>query len=89
MQIDYKERHIKTEKRFYLRMDKTKTFLLTLVIVGFGSFFLYIQYWSIKHSNKIDLVIWTIIVGILFVSQTFAGHYFFEYERKKYIKKTN
>lgn len=84
MQIDYKKRHIETEKKFYMKMNKQKTFLLTLLIVGLGSFFLYIQYWSIKHNNPIDLVTWTLIVGILFVSQIFVGHSIFEYERKKY-----
>lgn len=87
MQIDYKKGHIETEKRFYQKMNKQKTFLLTLVIVGLGSFFLYIQYWSIEHSDSIDLVIWTLIVGILFVSQTLIGYSLFEYERKKYIEK--
>ena len=87
MQIDYKRRHIETERRFYKKMNKKKTFLLTLVIVGLGLFFLYIQYWSIEHSDSIDLVIWTLIVGILFVSQTLIGHSLFEYERKKYIEK--
>ena len=87
MRIDYKKRHIETEKRFYQKMDKQKTFLLTLVIVGLGSFFLYIQYWSIGYSDSIDLVIWTLIVGILFVALTVIGYSVFEYERKKYTEK--
>ncbi len=84
MQIDYKKRHIETEKRFYKIMNRQKTFLLTLAIVGLGSLFLYYQYWIIDHSNTINLVIWTLFVSILFVSQTIIGHSIFEHERKKY-----
>jgi len=87
MHIDYKKRHIETEKRFYNKMNKQKTFLITLIIVGLGSFFLYIQYWSMEYSRCIDLILWTLIVGIIFVSQTFAGYSLFEYERKKYLGK--
>jgi len=29
MQIDYNKKHIETEKRFYKKMNKQKTFLLT------------------------------------------------------------
>ena len=87
MQIDYKKRHIKTEKKFYQKMNKQKTLLLTLLIVGFGSLFLYYQYWTIDQSSTTNLIIWTLIVGILFVSQTIIGHSIFEHERKKYIQK--
>ena len=87
MQIDYKKRHIETEKRFYQKMNRQKTFLLTLAIVGFGSFFLYTQYWSIDGCRPIELWLWTLIVGLLFVSLTLIGHYMFEYERKKWIVK--
>jgi RsiW-degrading membrane proteinase PrsW (M82 family) len=87
MQIDYKKRHIETEKRFYQIMNRQKTFLLTVIIVGLGSFFLYYQYWKIDHSNSINLVIWTLFVGIIFVSQTMIGYSIFEHERKKYIEK--
>ena len=86
MQIDYKKRHIETEKKFYKKMNKTKTFLLTLVIVGFGSLFLYIQYWSIEHSGAMELWSWTLIVGFLFAALTLIGYSVFEYERKKYIE---
>lgn len=85
MQIDYNKKHIETEKRFYKKMNKQKTFLLTLLIVGLGSFFLYSRYWSISGYKVVDLSIWTLIVGILFVSQVLVGHYIFEYERKRYI----
>ena len=87
MQIDYKKRHIETERRFYKKMNKKKTFLLTLVIVGLGLFFLYIQYWSIEHSDAMELFLWTLIVCILFVSETLIGYSIFEHERKKYIEK--
>lgn len=85
MQLEYNKKHIETEKRFYQKMDKQKTFLLTLLIVGVGSFFLYSRYWSISGYKVMDLSIWTLIVVILFVSQVLVGHYIFEYERKKYI----
>jgi len=87
MQIDYKKRHIETEKIFYKKMNKQKTFLLTLAIVGLGSFFLYIQYWSIDRCRAIELWFWTLIVGILFVALTLIGYFVFEYERKKYTEK--
>ena len=85
MKIDYEKRHIETEKKFYQIMNKRKTFLLTLAIVGLGSFFLYTQHWSIK--KPMDLLIWTSIVGILFAVQTIIGYNLFECEREKYIDK--
>ena len=84
MQMYYNKKHIETEKKFYKKMNKQKTFLLTLLIAGAGSFFLYSRYWSIESCKVIDLSIWTLIVGILFVSQVLIGHSIFEYERKKY-----
>jgi hypothetical protein len=83
--MDYNKKHIETEKRFYKKMDKQKTFLLTLLIVGLGSLFLYSRYWSISGFKVMDLSIWTLIVGILFVFQVLLGNYIFEYERKKYM----
>ena len=76
--------HIETEKKFYQKMNKKKSFLITLVIVGVGSLFLYNQFWSIEHSETIELWVWTLIVGILFVSETLIGYSVFENERKKY-----
>jgi len=87
MQIDYKKRHIETEKRFYQKMNRQKTFLLTLAIVGLGSFFLYIQYWSIDHCRAMELWLWTLIVVILFFALTLIGYSVFEHERKKYTEK--
>ena len=86
MRIDYEKRHIETETRFYQKMNKQNTFLLTLAIVGLGSFVLYMQYWSIKNPKPIDLPIWMLLVGFLFVFQLFIGYSIFEYERKKYTK---
>ena len=83
---DYKKRHIETETKFYKRMNKRKTFLLTIIIVGIGSLFLYSQYWSIRQSSPIELWLWALIVIILFVAQTLIGYSIFECERKKYIK---
>ena len=77
---------IETEKKFYQKLDKTKTFLLTAVIVGMGSLILFFQYWSIDSVTRIDLWIWTLIVGILFTILTIIGHLIFEHERKKYVK---
>ena len=57
MQLDYNKKHIETEKRFYKKMNKQKTFLLTLLIVGAGSFFLYSRYWSISGYKVMDLPI--------------------------------
>ena len=68
-------------------MNKQKTLLLTIIIVGLGSLYLYYQYWIIDQSSSMNPVIWTLIVGILFVSQTMIGHSIFEHERKKYIEK--
>ena len=87
MRIDYQKRHIETEKRFYSLMNSKKTFILTLIIVGLGSFFLYIQYWSIDCHRAIELWFWTLIVVILFVALTLIGYSMFEYERKKYTEK--
>ena len=85
MHIDYKKRHIDTEKRFYKIMNKQKTFLLTLLIVGLGSILLFVQHWSIDGCKRIDLAIWTLIVVTLFICQMLIGYSIFEYERKKYI----
>jgi hypothetical protein len=87
MQIDYKKRHIETEKRFYQKMNKQKTLLITILIVGLGSLFLYYQYWIINQPSSTNLLSWTLMVGILFVFQTIIGHYLFEHERRKYIEK--
>ena len=85
MKIGHEKRHIETEKKFYHIMNKKKTFLLTLAIVGLGSIFLYTQHLSIK--KPMDLLIWTLIVFILFTVQTMIGYNLFECERKKYIDK--
>ena len=84
--MDYKKRHIETEKKFYMIMNKKRTFLLTILIVGVGLFYLYIQYWSIKQFEAIGLFLWSLIIWILFVSETIIGYSIFEYERKKYFE---
>jgi len=86
MHIDYKNKHIETEKRFYMKMNQKKTFLLTVLIVGFGLFYLYIQYWSIKQIEEIGLYLWSLLIILLFIIETMIGYSIFEYERKKYIK---
>jgi hypothetical protein len=87
MRIDLEKMHIETEKRFYKKMNKQKSFLLSLIIVGLGSFYLYFQYWSVEHLGTIEFLFWTLFVGVLFASQTLIGYSVFEYERKKYIGK--
>ena len=87
MRIDLEKTHIETEKRFYKKMNKQKSFLLSLIIVGLGSFYLYFQYWPAKHLGTIEFLFWTLFVGVLFASQTLIGYFVFEYERKKYIRK--
>ena len=85
MHLDYKNRHIETEKKFYMKMSQMKTLLLTIFIVGIGLFYLYIQYWSIKQIESIGLFFWSLVIIILFVVETIIGYSIFEYERKKYI----
>ena len=85
MQIEYKKRHIETEKKFYSKMNQRRTFLLTTLIVGIGLFYLYIQYWSIKQFEGIGLFLWSLLIVILFVVESIIGYSIFEYERKKYI----
>ena len=87
MQIDFKKRHIETEKKFYKRMNKKRLFLLSLIIAGAGSLFLYVQYWLAECSKTIELWLWTLVVGILFIALTLIGYFVFEYERKKYTEK--
>lgn len=84
MQIDYNKRHIETEKKFYKIMDKQRTFLLTLFIVGLGTLLLLYQIWSFDNLNSINTIIWIFFIIILFVSQILIGQFIFEIERKKY-----
>ncbi|MBN2065658.1 MAG: hypothetical protein JW771_02495 [Candidatus Thermoplasmatota archaeon] len=84
--MDYKQRHIETEKWFYQNMNRRKTVLLTAVIVGAGLFFLYIQYWAIGPQSPVELWVWTLIVSVLFIALTLIGSSVFEHERKKYTK---
>ena len=86
MHLDYKKTHIETEKKFYMIMNQKRTFLLTILIVGTGLFYLYIQYWSIKQFEAIGIFLWSLLIGILFVVETIIGYSIFEYERKKYIE---
>jgi hypothetical protein len=84
---DLEKTHIETEKRFYKNMNKQKSFLLSLIIVGLGSLLLYFQYLQADYLGTTEFFFWTLFVGVLFVSQTLIGYYVFEYERKKYIGK--
>ena len=87
MWIDIEKMHIETEKRFYRKMNKQKSFLLSLIIVGLGSLYLYFRYWLVEHLGTTEFLFWNLFVGVLFASQTLIGYSVFEYERKKYIGK--
>jgi uncharacterized Tic20 family protein len=87
MKIDYNKIHIETEKNFYKKMNKRKSFLLSLAIIGIGCIFLCIRCWQIGVSGTIQELIWVISVAVLFVILTFIGYFVFEYERKKYTEK--
>jgi len=84
MQIDYNKRHVETEKKFYKIMDKKRTFILTIFIVGIGTFFLLLQVFTYQNLKSIDKIIWIFFIIILFFSQILIGQLIFEYERKKY-----
>lgn len=68
-----------------MKMNQKRTFLLTILIVGIGLFYLYLQYWSIKQIEEIGLFFWSLIIGILFLVETIIGYLIFENERKKYV----
>lgn len=87
MKIDYNKRHIETEKNFYKKMNKKRSFLLSLAIAGIGYIFLCIRCWQIGVSGTIQELVWVISVAVLFVALTFIGYFVFEYERKKYTEK--
>jgi len=87
MRIDLKKRHIETEKKFYARMDKKRLFLLSSIIAGIGSLFLYIQYWLVECSSITNFWLWTLMVIILFFALTLIGYFVFKYEREKYTEK--
>jgi hypothetical protein len=86
METDFKKRHIETEKKFYKIMNKKRLFLLSLIFAGAGSVFLYVQYWLIKCCKTVELWIWTLAVGILFIILTITGYFIFERDRKKYTQ---
>lgn len=84
MQIAYNKRHIETEKKFYKIMNKKRTFLLTLFIVGIGTLLLLYQIWLFNNLNSINSIYWIYFIVILFISQLLIGQFIFEIERKKY-----
>lgn len=79
--------HEIVERKFYQKMNKKRSFLLSLAIVGVGYLFLCIRCWSIGISGALEVWLWLLVVGILFVVLTLIGYFVFEYERKKYTKK--
>ena len=87
MKIDYNKRHIETEKNFYKKMNKKRSFLLSLAIAGIGYIFLCIRCWEIGVFGTIQELLWVITVAVLFVALTFIGYFVFEYERKKWTRK--
>jgi hypothetical protein len=84
MQITNNKRHIETEKKFYKIMNKKRTFLLTLFIVGIGTLLLLYQIWLFNNLNSINSIYWLSFIVILFISQLLIGQFIFEIERKKY-----
>lgn len=84
MQITNNKRHIETEKKFYKIMNKKRTFLLTLFIVGIGTLLLLYQIWLFNNLNSINSIYWISFIVILFISQLLIGQFIFEIERKKY-----
>jgi len=87
MKVDYNKRHIETEGNFYKKMNKKRSFLLSLAIAGIGYIFLCIRCWEIGVSGTIQELLWVITVAVLFVALTFIGYFVFEYERKKWTVK--
>ena len=87
MKMDYNKRHIETEKKFYKKMNKKRSFLLSLAIAGIGYIFLIIRCWSIGVSGTIQELAWVIAVVVLFVDLTVIGYFVFEHERKKWTEK--
>jgi hypothetical protein len=79
--------HELVERKFYRKMNKKRSFLLSLVIVGTGYTFLCIRCWSIGISGAIQELLWMIFVAVLFVALTFIGYFVFEHERKKWAAK--
>lgn len=79
--------HEEVERNFYKKMNKKRSFLLSLLIVGIGYIFLCYRCWSIGISGAIQELIWILFVIILFVGLTFAGYFLFEYERKRWTAK--
>ena len=79
--------HEIVERNFYKKMNKKRSFLLSLIIVGIGYVFLCFQCWSIGISRNIQEFIWVIFVAVIFVALTFIGYYVFEHERKRWTVK--
>ena len=84
MKVDYNKRHIETEKKFYKKMNKKKSFLLSFGISAIGYIFLIIRCWSLGIHGTMQELIWVITVAALFAELTFIGYYLFERERKKW-----
>ena len=84
MTMDYKKRHIETETKFYSKMNKKRSFLLSLFIVGIGYIFLAIRFWSIGFCGGIKELLWLFTMIILFVVLIYLGFLIFEHERKKW-----
>ena len=84
MKVDYNKRHIETEKNFYKKMSKKRSFLLSFGIAVIGYIFLIMRCWQLGVHGTIQELIWVITVAVLFVELTFIGYFLFERERKKW-----
>ena len=87
MKVDYNKRHIETERNFYKKMNKKRSFLLSLFIVAVGYIILCYRCWSIGISGAVQELIWMIFVAVIFIGLTFAGYFLFEFERKRWTVK--
>ena len=87
MKVDYNQRHIETEKKFYKKMNKKRSFILSLIITGIGYIFLIAYSWSVGACRVILEFIWMVFVAIMFIALTFIGYYVFERERIKWTSK--
>jgi hypothetical protein len=85
--MDYNKRHIETEIKFYSKMNKKRSLLLSLIIVGIGYTFLAFRFWSIGFCGGIKELFWLFTIAILFFILTYLGFLIFERERKKWTAK--
>jgi len=87
MITNYQKKHIETEKKFYKKMNKKRSFLSSLLIVGIGYIILCYRCLSIGISGEMHEIICILFMAVIFVVLTFSGYFVFEYERKRWTVK--